>query len=281
MVNLRADLHIHTYYSDGLLSPAEVVALAAANGLDVISITDHDTTLAAEEASSLCNEKGIIFVRGIEVSAYDGELKLHTLGYNVDCNCADFCEFSKRLYDGSVRRAEDIVYKLNKNGVRISMEEVLAQQVKKNIPVHGMHISRAGTKKGYAASPFSFYSQYLANGKCAFSCVGRPSPEETIEVINSSGGFSSLAHPGRIDSDKSGVAALVKKLAACGLCGIEGVYSTHTEVDTAYYKELAKTYRLVVTGGSDTHYKEGNKKIGTPVFYLGEALAEKLGIEIR
>ncbi|MDE7307030.1 MAG: PHP domain-containing protein, partial [Clostridia bacterium] len=250
MENLRADLHVHTYFSDGLLSPEEVVKEAALNGLNVLSVTDHDTMLASGEVSALCQKRGIISVRGIEVSAYEGELKLHTLGYNVDCTCNTYKEFAKRLYDGSIKRAEDIVYKLNKNGVALSMEEVLAQRTVKDTPVHGMHISRAGADKGYASSPFNFYLKYLASGKCATSFICRPSPEETIEVINACGGFASLAHPARIDLDRSGVAALVKKLVPCGLCGIEGVYSTHTANDTAYYKELAKTYRLVLTGGS-------------------------------
>ena len=279
MEKLRADLHIHTYCSDGLLSPAEVVKIAVANGINVISVTDHDTMLATDEVCTLAKKSGIISVRGIEVSAYEGELKLHTLGYNVDNKCATYKQFAKKLYDGSVKRAEDIIYKLNKNGVALSMEEVLAQKTVKDSPIHGMHVSRAGAAKGYASSPFNFYSKYLAGGKCAFSCIGRPTPEETIEIINACGGFASLAHPGRIDLDKNGVAALVKKLAACGLGGIEGVYSTHTSTDTAYYKELAKTYRLVVTGGSDTHYKEGNRQIGSPEFCIDEALAKKLKIE--
>ncbi|MDE6597039.1 MAG: PHP domain-containing protein [Clostridia bacterium] len=278
---IRADLHIHTYFSDGLMSPAEVVNEAAVNGLNVIAVTDHDTMLATGEVSALAKERGIISVRGIEVSAYEGELKLHTLGYNVDYKCSDYKSFAKRLYDGSVKRAEDIIYKLNKNGVALSMEEVLAQKTVNDTPIHGMHISRAGAAKGYASSPFNFYLKYLAGGKCASSCICRLTPEETIEVIDACGGFASLAHPARIDLDRSGVAALVKKLVPLGLGGIEGVYSTHTANDTAYYKELAKTYRLVLTGGSDTHYKEGNKKIGTPAFYIDEALAEKLKIEIR
>lgn len=263
------------------MSPAEVVKEAAANGLSVIAVTDHDTTLACREVSALAKERGIISVCGIEVSAYEGDLKLHTLGYNVDCACAAYKDFAKRLYDGSLKRAEDIIYKLNKNGVVLTMEEVLAQKTVNGTPIHGMHISRAGAAKGYAGSPFGFYLKYLAGGKCAFSRICRPSPEEAVGIINACGGFASLAHPARIDLDGSGVAELIKKLVPAGLGGIEGVYSTHTANDTAYYKELAKTYRLVLTGGSDTHYKEGSKKIGTPAFYLDEALAEKLKIEIR
>ena len=99
-----------------------------------------------------------------------------------------------------------------------------------------------------------------------------------MEVINSCGGFAVLAHPGRIELEKQELISLVKRLKDLGLKGIEAVYSTHTQIETAYYKEMAREYGLSVTGGSDTHFKEGNKKIGTPVFACDKELCEKLGI---
>lgn len=275
---MRADLHIHSYYSDGLLSPADIAQSAAANGVELIAVTDHDTMLACRETYECCKERGVKFVGGIEVSAYSGETKIHTLGYGLDTECATYKEFAKQLAEGSVRRAEDTVFKLNRAGVRLSMEEVFSVQVVKNIPVHTMHIARAAAKKGYASSPFNFYLEYLASGKPAFSDIARPSPEYAVEVIKACGGVSSLAHPGRIELNKNGVESLIKKLAACGLDGIECVYSTHTAKETAYYKETASELGLLATGGSDTHYSGGKRKIGTPVFDADGSLAEKLKI---
>lgn len=275
---IRADLHVHTYYSDGLMSPAEVAFEAAKNGLNAIAVTDHDCMLAYPELKESCNKNGIKAVSGIEVSAYEGNVKIHTLGYNINAESSDFKQFANALYEGSIMRTEDILFKLNKNGVRLNFDEVLNERKSQLSPVHAMHIARAGANKGYAKTPYSFYAEYLAFGKCAFSNISRPTPEQTVEVIRALGGFASLAHPARIELEKDELLRLIKKLKDCGLGGIEGVYSTHTSMETAYYKETAKALNLLVTGGSDTHVKGGRKTIGTPQFFIDEALAEKLGI---
>ena len=142
-----------------------------------------------------------------------------------------------------------------------------------------MHIAGAGAKKGYASSPFAFFTKYLAYGRPAFSSVCRPSPEETAQIITAAGGICSLAHPARIDLSAEEKIALIKRMKVCGLCGIEAVYSGHTAKETAYYKEIANTFGLMVTGGSDTHAAEGNRQIGTPYFQPENALLQKLGFD--
>ncbi len=279
MTGLRADLHVHSYYSDGLNSPSEIIAEAKNNGVQLVALTDHDTMLGVAEAQRAAQSCGVKLVHGLEVSAYDKGVKLHTLGYNVDGGCKVYKSFARELYEGSIIRAEDCVSKLLKCGVNVTMDDVLSIRKSDNSPVHSMHIAEAGAKKGYADNRYSFYLEYLAPGKCASSQLCRPSPERAIEIINASGGFASIAHPGRIDLGKQELIDLIKRLSACGLRGIEAVYSTHTNDETAYYKEMADTFRLLVTGGSDTHFKGGKKRIGTPVFNIGEALAEELGID--
>ncbi|MDE7452970.1 MAG: PHP domain-containing protein [Clostridia bacterium] len=276
---MRADLHVHTYYSDGLISPEEVAAAASAEGLNLVAVTDHDCILAYPELSAACNKKGIKAVQGIEVSAYEGLVKIHTLGYNLDVKNPQFKEFSKRLYDGALIRAEDIVNKLNKNSVFITLDEVLNYRHSPLSPVHAMHVARACAKKGYCnGSAEAFFFNYLAWGKPAFSNLCRPTPEEAVEVITACGGFSSLAHPARISMERGELLSLIKRMASCGLGGIEAVYSAHTEMETAYYKETASNLRLLVTGGSDTHYFGGSRKIGSPEFYADGELAARLGI---
>lgn len=275
---MRADLHLHTYYSDGAASPAEVVKEASKNGVDFIAVTDHDCTLGFEEVGLACKAADVKTVRGIEVSAYFGDVKIHTLGYGMEEN-SSFGQFEKELCEGSFARTEDIVGKLNRNGVAVTFEEVANRRKIKTSPIHAMHVAFACAEKGYCnGNAFNFYAQYLAFGKCAYSGVGRPSPEHTVEIISGCGGFASLAHPGRIEMGKDDLISLVKKLKACGLGGIEAVYTTHTVTETAYYKEMAKAFSLIVTGGSDTHRFGGRCAIGKPEYYLDEALAEKLGI---
>lgn len=276
-MKIRSDLHIHTYYSDGRQSPADVVNVAVKNGVELIAVTDHDTMLGCDGAERLANKAGIRLVRGLEVSAYLGDIKLHTLGYGMDEE--RFSGFLNSLYDSSVKRTKDVISKLKKAGVNLTFEEIAAERFSDKSPVHGMHIARAGAKKGYASTPYAFYGEYMAFGKPAFSCVSRPSPEETCAAIAEAGGFSVIAHPGRIDMPKEELERLICHLKGYSLGGIEVYYTTHTIEQTTYYKELAERLNLEDTGGSDTHYQGGKNVIGQPVFYADSELLKRLKIE--
>lgn len=274
---IRADMHIHTRASDGLLTPEEVVNCALSAGLGMIAVTDHDTAFNTEKVNTVCKKAGIIGVNGIEISAYDDKVKVHTLGYGFDLNNGYFKDFLNGLYRGSLERAEQIIKKLHSCGVNLSFEEA-AERASDQTPVHAMHIARAAVKKRYATNPFAFYKQYLMPNAPAFSNVCRPTPEQAIEAINSAGGIAVMAHPGRIELENDDLRKLIVRLASAGLYGIEAVYSTHTNVETAYFKEFAEELGLEVTGGSDTHFIGGNRAIGSPVFYPSEELRHRLKI---
>ncbi|MDE6373613.1 MAG: PHP domain-containing protein [Clostridia bacterium] len=275
---IRADLHIHTYYSDGGQSPADVVAAARRRGVNLISVTDHDNSNGRREVRELAGRAGVTAVDGEEISAYFGDVKVHMLGYAMDYSNPAYIAFNKRLYDGADERTFDILNKLAAVGIKISYGEVVRERRCKQSPVHATYIAVAGARKGYARSPYDFYSRYLNYGTAGFSCVCRPTPEETARVITECGGFCSLAHPARVSIDKEGLIALIEKLIPCGLAGIEAVYSGHTAKETQYYKELAEKYSLLVTGGSDTHYAEGNRGVGDPLFYPDEKLLSALKV---
>ncbi|MDE7087877.1 MAG: PHP domain-containing protein [Clostridia bacterium] len=274
----RADLHVHTFYSDGGQSPADVINAARRRGVEIISVTDHDNSNARKEVRALALKAGITAVDGEEISAYDGEVKVHILGYAMDYECSAYKAFNKSLCDGAEERTFDILKKLASAGVKLSYGEVIRERRCKNSPIHAMYIAIAGARKGYASSPYAFYAKYLNYGAAGFSCICRPSPEKTAEVVSACGGVCSLAHPGRITLDKEGVISLVERLIPRGLSGIECVYSGHTAMETQYYKELAAKYSLWVTGGSDTHYAEGNRSVGVPAFYPDEKLLAALKI---
>ncbi len=275
---MRADLHIHTYYSDGLQSPDDVAAIAKNNGVELVAVTDHDTALACPELFSACEKRGVKAVSGIEVSAYLNDIRVHILGYGFDVSNPDFTAFCAELVQGSFARTDDILSKLKRCGVNVTFDDVLKYRKSADAPVHAMYIARAGAAKGYAATPFAFHRNFLSKGCCAYSGMCRTSPEKAVEILLSCGAFVSLAHPGRIEFEKQEVISLVERLTECGLCGIEAVYSTHTQLEEAYYKEMAEKYGLTVTGGSDTHFKDGSKTIGTPVFDCGKELCKKLGV---
>lgn len=276
---MRADMHVHTRASDGLLSPEEAVNIAKSSGLQILAVTDHDTTFNTEKVNTLCQNAGLIGVNGIEVSAYYGNVKVHTLGYGFDMNNSQFKAFLGELYEGSLKRTEQIISKLNACGINLTFEDAAAERTSDKTPIHVMHIARAAVKKRYAQNPFSFHKKYLAPGAPASSNICRPIPERAIEAINAAGGLAVIAHPGRIEMQKSELYDLIARLAHAGLGGIEAVYSSHTTQETAYYKEIAKEFGLLVTGGSDTHFAGGNRAIGSPVFHPSEDLWQRLKID--
>jgi hypothetical protein len=275
---IKADLHVHTYYSDGLLSPSDVIAAAKANGVEMISVTDHDNMNGSTEVAALAKEAGIYAVDGIEISAY-ADVKVHMLGYRVNTNCPAY----RRFYIDSVgfarERTKDILAKLESVDVNLTMEEIIDEMMVKSAPIHAMHIARAGAKKGYSSSATQFFLDYLNVGKVAYSSICRPTPERAIEVIKSCGGICSLAHPGRIALDKDDKLKLIDRLCKSGLDGIEAIYSGHTDSDTALFKEIAKSKNLYVTGGSDIHCNDGNRTIGKPEFYPDAKLLAALKID--
>ncbi|MGN0814302.1 MAG: PHP domain-containing protein [Candidatus Coproplasma sp.] len=275
---IRADMHIHTYCSDGLQTPKDVISAAKSRGVGLIAVTDHDNMNATEEVLSLAKEGGIIAVPGIEISAYTG-VKVHVLGYNVDRDCAAYRAYYERTVKGAEERTADILAKLKRCGYNLSMQDILREKKCAASPIHVMHVARAAARKGYGKSPADFYLSCLNSGKCAYSSLGRPTPHEAVRVIGECGGFASVAHPGRITLDDDKKEELIKELISCGLRGIEAVYSGHTDRDTAYFKELARRYNLLVTGGSDTHFTEGNRSVGIPEFYPDGELLCALGIE--
>ena len=276
---MRADMHLHTYYSDGTVSPERVFEKAAQRGLGFICITDHDNICPEQRLISARGNLPVQFVPAIEVSAYWDDVKIHMLYYNPDLENSDLKSFLKELKEGSYRRTEVILKKLKSMGINLTMKEVEAEKTVADSPIHAMHISNAGTKKGYAESEFKFYSNYLMWGRPAFTTEGRPSPERTAEIGSAVGAVVSLAHPGRIDLDKNTLKKGIVRLQSCGLNGIEGVYTTHTDLETAYFKEIAKERNLFITGGSDTHFEfDGRHEMGIPEFHPDKALLQALKI---
>lgn len=275
---MTADMHVHTLASDGLFTPGEVAALAKAAGLSMVVVTDHDTAANSEKVNTFCQNSGLKTVNGIEISAYVGDVKIHTLGYGFDPSNADFAGLLAALREGSFRRTEDIIHKLNGMGFKIAFGDAAAERADDRTPIHAMHIARAAVRKGYSNDPIAFYMENMMYGREGFSNICRPTPEQAIEVINSAGGLAVIAHPGRIDLSSADRYKLISRLVPAGLGGIEAVYSAHTDEQTAYFREIAKEFGLFVTGGSDTHFAGGNRSIGSPVFQPSDGLLQRLKI---
>ncbi len=276
---MLADLHVHSVYSDGKYTPDELCRRAKARGLSLLSITDHDTLAGEEEKQAAAKKYGLRYVTGWEISAYLNGEKMHILGYGCQKNEA-YEDFMQARATAALLRAKESVERLRERGIDLTIEDVLAERLAKNAPVHSMHVARALGKKLGVHEGEAYYT-HLAVGKYAHSTIGRPTPKQAIDCIHACGGVASIAHPGRIELPFLERESIVNEVVSLGVDGIEAVYTTHTEEETAYFISLATARGLLVTGGSDTHYeadeREGDvHRVGLPAFTPSQELLDRI-----
>ena len=268
---MRADLHIHTYYSDGAYPHAQIAAMAREAGLSLISMTDHDSLAGLEEKTRAAADSGLSYVPGWEVSAYQGDLKVHILGYGCRI-CAPYEQFLRARREGALARAEDIIARANEYfGLDVTLADAERFHQKKDAPLHTMHIVAAFAER-LDRDKGDLYAAAFEPGKPCHSLIGRPSPQDAIDVIHASGGIAVLAHPGRIKLSAERRFSLMDELVGRGLDGIECSHSDHTEEQTAQFAAYARLRGLLQTGGSDFHAEGRNRVIGQPQFSPSEEL---------
>ncbi len=273
---MRADLHIHTFYSDGRHSPDEIAHMARTAGLSLISMTDHDSMGGLEEKRAAAAREGLLFVNGWEVSAYAG-CKVHILGYRCQKNAA-YDAFLQERREGALLRAQDILEKANAYlHIHVTLEDALAEMAVRDAPLHTMHLVRAVAKRMNAPSR-DLYEELFDVGRPAYSELGRPSPLDALEVIHRTGGIAVLAHPGRIQMEEDKRLRLMDDLKSRGLDGIECVHSQHTLRETEYFGRYAEDRGLLRSGGSDFHAEASSRRVGLPHFEADDALLAALGL---
>ncbi|MGH7205739.1 MAG: PHP domain-containing protein [Nitrospiraceae bacterium] len=247
----RIDLHLHTTYSDGSLSPAEVLGLAHKAGVSALAITDHDIVAGIPEAIETGACLGIEVIPGIEISSRYGESELHILGYFLDWKDSELSSRLAQLRASRHRRNPRIIEKLNELGLDLTYDEVKALAGTES--VGRPHIARVLMEKGYVQSAKEAFDRYLAQGAAAYVPRELPEPAEAIAWIRAAHGIPVLAHPTWVNESAEGLYKLCDKLKAEGLGGIEVHYSTHKPQQTSEFLSLAKRLNLLVTGGSDFH----------------------------
>lgn len=259
------DLHTHSTASDGTYAPADVVRIASENGLSAIALTDHDTVAGIDEATACAKQVGIDFLPGIEISAeFPAPGTLHILGYGIDHTSPVLKDLTETLIAGRDSRNPRIVAKLNEMGIQITMKEVESEA--DGTVVGRPHIAAVLLKKGVVKSIKDAFDRYLAQGAAAYFDKERLTPRRAIELIGESGGVAVLAHPIQLrTTNDAELDRVVKDLVDLGLRGIEVYHSDHKEEHVRRYKDLAKRYSLLSTGGSDFH---GRNK---PTIALGRA----------
>ncbi|MBE7009465.1 MAG: PHP domain-containing protein [Ruminococcaceae bacterium] len=244
------DLHTHSTASDGQYSPAELVSLAHARGVEVLALTDHDTTDGVAEARAAGEALGVRVIPGIELSA-KGYHTFHILGYAFDPGAQPIAALCARMKERRGERDFIIRDYLREHGMPLELSEVRALAA----GVTGRpHFAQAMVGRGYVASVREAFDRWLDTDELhARMDRGKPSARECVEAIRASGGRASLAHPYQIGVDDETLDAIVRELAGYGLDAIECYYPRFTPEQQKHYLQLAEKYHLHVTGGSDFH----------------------------
>ncbi len=249
-------------HSDGALTAAQVVATAAAAGVKLLALSDHDTTEGVAEATQAADRAGVDLVAATEVSAiFDGRQDLHVLGYLIDPESPRLVSALAQSRGDRRRRAAEMVAKLYELGFEVD-EAALAQRTEQGQTVGRPHlaqavVSRPANHDRLAAAglldPTAFLVEYLIEGRPAFVPRAAPTVEEAIELIHTAGGVAVWAHPFWDLAEPPDVLAALDRFHAAGLDGVEAFYTTHTEDQTRVLAGRAAELAILTTGSSDFH----------------------------
>lgn len=244
----RVDLHVHSTASDGRLTPAEVIREAAERGLSYIALADHDSVdgiAAAKAAAESLPQLKVI--PGIEISTDIPQGEVHILGYFIDYTDPELLANLDRFKNSRLRRAKEMVAKLEGLGVHIDWQRV--QEIAGSGTIGRPHIAQAMMEKGYAASFKEVFDEYLGHGRPAYVEREKMLPAEAVAIIVKAHGLAVLAHPLTVNEPE----AMISELKPAGLAGIEAYYNGYTAEEVDQLVELAQRHNLIATGGSDYH----------------------------
>jgi 3',5'-nucleoside bisphosphate phosphatase len=247
----RIDLHTHSNRSDGTFEPAEVVRLAAERALDVVALTDHDTTDGLAEALATGSVVGVEVVPGVEFSAeFDGN-SVHVLCYWMDPQDAALQLELRRLREDRFRRGELMVGKLRDLGLPVAFQRVRA--IAGDATIVRPHIAQAMVEAGVVATEKEAFERYIGDGGPAHVAKHALDPVNAVALIDGAGGVCALAHPGMWGGQSSVPVELIERMAAAGMRGLEVDHPDHTPEMRERYRTLAGELGLIATGGSDCH----------------------------
>jgi predicted metal-dependent phosphoesterase TrpH len=257
---VRIDLHTHSTASDGTDTPAELVRNAAVAGLDVVALTDHDTTRGHAEAAAAV-PAGVTLVTGAELSCRLDGIGLHMLAYLFDPEEPDLLRERELVRDDRVPRARAMVGKLRELGVPVEWEQVA--RIAGDGSVGRPHIAEALVELGVVPSVSdAFTPQWLADGGRAYVEKHELDPFTAIRLVKAAGGVTVFAHPLAVKRGRVVPEAAIAELAACGLDGIEVDHMDHDEATRARLRGLAHDLGLLTTGSSDYHGSRKTCRLG-------------------
>lgn len=256
------DLHCHSNVSDGMLPPAELVARAAAQGVTVLSLTDHDDVGGLEDARRAARAHDIRLVNGVEISVTWGSHTLHIVGLQIDPAHPVLRTGLESIRHGRSERAERMAEQLDKAGIKNSLLGAYQHAGNKNL-IGRMHFARYLVAQGIVKDVRTVFKKYLVKGKPGYVSHQWATLAEAVDWIVVSGGQAVIAHPGRYQMGSGKMHELLEEFKNLGGVGIEVVTGSHTPEQYPHFARLAQKFGLLSSRGSDFHAPgEGYRDIG-------------------
>lgn len=244
---LKSDFHIHTNFSDGTMSPSEVVQRAYENNVKVLAITDHDTLTGLDEAITESIKHNIILIPGIELSTQHNNESIHILGFfrNDDYKRKEFIKELDKIKNHRVIRASKIVHKLKEQfNIEVNFEKILNNA---SDTVARPHIAREIIKSGYPYTVDEIFDNFIGKRCKAYVPTLKLSTAEGIKLLKKYNALVFLAHPKLIQKSS------INEFLSLDFDGLESIYCQNTKEENEYYVKLAKEHNLLISCGSDFH----------------------------
>ncbi len=264
----KIDLHTHTTYSDGSLTPRELLDQAKAANLTTISITDHDTVDGIPEAIIYGKEIGVEVIPGLEISTDIEDKEVHLLGYFIDINDNELKKYLEFFREERFHRAKRIVKNLNNMNIEISVDDVL--KIAKNSAIGRPHIASALLAKGYINNFYEAFNKYIGDNGPAYERKIHVSVQSAIKLITDAGGLCFIAHPGHLKE------SILTNLINSGVDGIEVLHPSHNDFQVKFYRGIVNQYCLLESGGSDYHGKIKGDERNLGKYYISKTKFETM-----
>lgn len=251
MTDNKYDLHSHSYYSDGDLSPAELVAKAVDSDITHLALTDHDTLDGLREAQVAAKQAGLNLINGIELSCTWENRLIHIVGLNVDASNKTLLSLVKENKQRRLVRAESMFEDFEQHGIDIR-DSVFKLLPERGVPTRP-HFAQALVEQGYAKDKKQAFKRYLVRGKPGYIPMLWPGLDKVGKAITSAGGVGVLAHPMRYKLTRTKLSLLIKDMTAEGIKGMEICTATTDKQQVAMLSDLAQKFNLLASIGSDFH----------------------------
>lgn len=252
---LVADLHSHSRASDGLLSPTELARRAAANGVDILALTDHDDLGGLAAARAEAARSDMRFVDGVEISIEWGGLQVHIVGLDVDPYDEGLNAGLASIRSGRISRAQRMAAELEKVGIHGCFDGAMRYAENPSL-ISRSHFARHLVATGVCKDVRSVFDSYLVPGKPGYVMHRWATLDEAVGWIRGAGGIAVLAHPGRYKFSRLEMRNLLDEFKGCGGQSVEVISGSHSQENISQFSRLAREYGFLASCGSDFHGPE-------------------------